>query len=279
MATDLLHPGGYLKLKQMAEILDSSDAWSMDHIDVKKLEALNDKAVSPSSAFHKDRRGEDRVKIGKELPLTDCYVAPCVASCPIHQDIPEYIYLMGEGRYAEALAVILEKNPLVNITLAVILEKNPLVNITGWICDHQCQHHCTRMDYEGPIAIREIKHLAGELGFAEYLSEIWSGIEAPSDVKAAVVGAGPAGLAASYFLARAGYDVSLFEREAKAGGVVRNVIPEFRIPEEVVQKDVDFILSYGVKAHFSQDASALTVEELQPGCFSSDCGRTQEERF
>ena len=81
-------------------------------------------------------------------------------------------------------------------------------------------------------------------------------------MKAAVVGAGPAGLAASYFLARAGYDVSLFEREAKAGGVVQNVIPEFRIPEEVVQKDVDFILSYGVKAHFSQDASALTVEEL-----------------
>ena len=189
------------------------------------------------------------MKIGKALPLTDCYVAPCVTACPIHQDIPEYVYLMGEGRYAEALAVI--------------LEKNPLVNITGWICDHQCQHHCTRMDYEGPIAIREIKRLAGELGFAEYLSEIWSGIEAPSDVKAAVIGAGPAGLAASYFLARAGYDVSLFEREAKAGGVVENVIPEFRIPEEVVQKDVDFILSYGVKAHFSQDSSALTVEELR----------------
>ena len=249
VATDLLHPGGYLKLKQMAEILDSSEAWSMDRIDVKKLEALNDKAVSPTSAFHKDRRGEDSVKIGKALPLTDCYVAPCVTVCPIHQDIPEYVYLMGEGRYAEALAVI--------------LEKNPLVNITGWICDHQCQHHCTRMDYEGSIAIREIKRLAGELGFAEYLSEIWSGIEAPSDVKAAVVGAGPAGLAASYFLARAGYDVSLFEREAKAGGVVENVIPEFRIPEEVVQKDVDFILSYGVKAHFSQDSSALTVEELR----------------
>src|SRR5574344_1666754 len=108
-----------------------------------------------------------------------CYVSPCVEACPIHQDIPEYIQLMGEGKVAEALAVI--------------LDKNALPNITGWICDHQCQNHCTRLDYEGPVKIREMKRLAAEEGLSEFLSEIWVKPDEPADVKAAVVGAGPAG--------------------------------------------------------------------------------------
>ncbi|MCR5731733.1 MAG: FAD-dependent oxidoreductase, partial [Sphaerochaetaceae bacterium] len=203
--------------------------------------------------INKDFRGTDRVKIGTPLSLTDCYVAPCVEACPIHQDIPEYIQLMGAGEKAEALSLI--------------LEKNALPNITGWICDHQCQLHCTRMDYEGAIQIREIKRLAAEEGREEFLSEIWQKPEEPTEITAAVIGAGPAGLASCLFLVRAGFDVTLYEREKTAGGVVRNVIPEFRIPEEIVQRDVDFIISHGVKTHFGATAEETTVDALKAAGF------------
>ena len=249
VATDMLHPGGYMRLSQMADLVSHSAAGSYDHVDTALLEKLCSDARRPDSIYRKDYRGEDSVKLGKQLPMNDCYVAPCVASCPIHQDIPEYVCLMGEGRYAEALAVI--------------LDKNALPNITGWICDHQCQRHCSRMDYEGAIAIRKIKRLACELGEKEYMEEIWTSPGEPADVRAAVVGAGPAGLSAAFFLARAGFNVTLFEREEKAGGVVANVIPEFRIPEQVVQKDVDFIAQNGVSMIFGADPSTLDVSSLR----------------
>lgn len=249
LATDMLKPGGYLRMKQMVEILLSSDAWNMDHIDLEKISSLSERAQKAECYNGKEFRGTNKAKVGDELPLTDCYVAPCVQACPIHQDIPEYIQLMGEGRTAEALAVI--------------LEKNALPNITGWICDHQCQLHCTRMDYEGAVNIREVKRLAAENGYKEYISEIWQKPEDPADVKAAVVGAGPAGLAAALFLSRAGFQVALFEREESAGGVVRHVIPEFRIPEAIVQKDVDFILSHGVDAHFGVKPEEVTISALK----------------
>ena len=249
VATDMLRPGGYMKMSQLAGIVKDSEGASMESIDVERLRKVNSAALTPGNLTDKGFRGTDSVKIGQPLPLLDCYVAPCVAACPIHQDIPEYVYLMGEGRYAEALAVI--------------LDKNALPNITGWICDHQCQRHCSRMDYEGAIAIRKIKQLAAQKGQQEYLDEIWSSPEEPADVRAAVVGAGPAGLSAALFLARAGFDVTLLERENKAGGVVRNVIPEFRIPEDIVQKDVDFIASNGVKMVFGADPDSLTSESLK----------------
>ncbi len=249
LATDMLKPGGYARMRQLADILLESDAWDMKKIDLEKLDALSEKARDPEYIVNKDFRGTNRAKVGTPLPLTDCYVAPCVEACPIHQDIPEYIQLMGAGEKAQALSVI--------------LEKNALPNITGWICDHQCQLHCTRMDYEGAIQIREIKRLAAEEGRDEYLSTIWKKPEEPTEIKAAVIGAGPAGLAASLFLARAGFDVSLYEREKSAGGVVRNVIPEFRIPENVIQRDVDFILSHGVKTYFGVSAVDTTVDALK----------------
>lgn len=253
VATDLLHPGGYLRLGQMAGLIADSSAGEKDTVDVDALSLLAEEAVGPDSPYRKDLRGEDSVKLSRPLPSLDCYVAPCVAACPIHQDIPEYVYLMSQGQYAEALAVI--------------LDKNALPNITGWICDHQCQLHCTRMDYEGAIAIRKIKKLACEMGGKEYMEEIFCAPEEPADVKAAVVGAGPAGLSAAFFLARAGFDVTLYERESSAGGVVRNVIPSFRIPEAVVDKDVDFIRKNGVKMVFNADLDAMYCEKLKEAGF------------
>lgn len=246
LATDMLKPGGYTRMRQMVEICNNSRGWDMDHVDISKLRELTKKAMVPDGPVSKSFRGFDRAKVGSELSLFDCYVAPCVEACPIHQPIPDYIALAGEGRLAEALTLI--------------YMSNPLPNITGWICDHQCQNHCTRMDYEGAVKIREVKRLCAEKGFAEYKKEIWPGAEEPADIKAAIIGAGPAGLAASYFLSQAGFETHVFEKEANAGGVVMNTIPSFRIPENAVEKDISFIKDNGVVFHFSTETN---VEKLK----------------
>ncbi|HRV23632.1 MAG TPA: FAD-dependent oxidoreductase, partial [Sphaerochaeta sp.] len=190
------------------------------------------------TATTKEFRGTDSIKIHERLPLVDCYVAPCVNACAIHQDIPEYVQLVGEGRYGEALSVI--------------YEKNALPAITSHICDHQCQLHCTRMDYEGAVKIRDMKRIAVERGFADYL-QLWEGATEKTEYRAAVIGAGPGGLSAAYFLARAGFDTTVYEREESAGGVVRHVIPGFRLPVEAIESDVEFIKAHGVEFHFGVD--------------------------
>lgn len=247
LATDMLKPGGYTRMKQMVEICNTSKGWDMDHIDISKLTALTKKASVPDGIIAKSFRGENKAKVNDELGLFDCFVAPCVEACPIHQPIPDYISLAGEGRIAEALALI--------------YTSNALPNITGWICDHQCQNHCTRMDYEGPVKIREVKRLCAEDGFAEYKKEIWEENEIASDIKAAVIGAGPAGLAAAYFLSRSGFETHVFEKESNAGGVVMNIIPEFRIPSNAVEKDIEFIKDNGVEFHFSANTSIDKLKE------------------
>ena len=247
LATDMLHPGGYAKMKQLCEICkEAPEAWKKETIDVSRLRKFVEEVSSPKGIAGKEFRGTNSSKVGTPLSLFDCYVAPCVEACPIHQPIPEYVALAGEGRLAEALSLI--------------YTSNALPNITGWICDHQCQNHCTRMDYEGPVQIREVKRIAAEKGFDEFKASMWEKPDEPADVKAAVIGAGPAGLAAAYFLAVAGFDTSVFEKEKNAGGVVANIIPEFRIPLEAVEKDVQFIKDNGVKFNFGTEK---TIKELR----------------
>ena len=246
MATDLLKPGGYLRLAECARELDRSDAWSMTRIDVARLEALA--AGSVTAEFtQKSWRAPGAADTGGALPLTDCYVAPCVSACAIHQDIPEYIRLLAEERYADALDVI--------------YRNNALPAITGHICDHQCQYHCTRLDYDGPLKIRDLKKVALEHGWAEYRRRWHKPAGAGSRHPVAVLGMGPAGLSAGYFLARAGHPVTLFEREASAGGVCGHIVPRFRLPEALVRHDIDFVAEHGVRFEYGCDP-ALTVDGL-----------------
>ncbi|WP_032696010.1 putative selenate reductase subunit YgfK [Raoultella planticola] len=247
MATDLLKPGGYLRLSECMRELEQSDGWKMTQVDVTRLNALAEKAVSMAYT-QKHWKPNDRIDIGEKLPLTDCYVAPCVTACAIKQDIPEYIRLMGEQRYADALELI--------------YQRNALPAITGHICDHQCQYNCTRLDYDSALHIRELKKIALEKGWEEYQQRWHKPAGSGTRHPVAVIGAGPAGLAAGYFLARAGHPVTLFEREANAGGVVRNIIPQFRIPAELVEHDIDFVIRHGVNLVYGCDPH-LSVEKLQ----------------
>jgi len=241
MATELLKPGGYGRLTDCLNLLEEEPSWNKTGIDVKALARLAKESLR-ADFTQKDFRGWDKVSVPGPLPLFDCYVAPCKVACPIHQDVPEYIRLVGQKRYREALDLI--------------YGRNALPAITAWICDHQCQSHCTRLDYEGAVQIREMKKVAVEKGWDDFKGS-WKKPSAHDTAPAAVIGAGPAGLSAAFFLARQGVPVTIFEKARDAGGVVSQVLPRFRIPAEAVRQDIDFIQAQGVEIRYGAGRETL----------------------
>ena len=221
VATTLLKPGGYQRLTQMAKLLDKENA-PFEKIDVEAAGKLAEEAVEDPHHVKAMKPLPSR-KMKKEVPLMDCFVAPCKEGCPIHQDITTYLQLVGEEKYEEAMEVIAEKNPL------------PF--ITGTICAHNCMSKCTRNFYETPVHIREMK------------------------LKAAVIGGGPAGMAAAYFLRKGGMEVTLFEAKESLGGVVRHVIPPFRISEDAIEKDAEILRKMQVDIRCNTKVESL--EELK----------------
>lgn len=236
MATELLKPGGYLRMASIARKLEPmvEERRQPEIIDVEKLNRFAEEALR-ENYYRKDWRGTRKVFIDQELPLTDCYIAPCVLSCPIRQDIPEYIRLAGDGQYDKALELI--------------YLKNPLPNITGHICDHQCMYNCTRLDYEGTVDIREVKRISAEQGKITYDTKSRVTTE-QLGTKVAVIGAGPAGLSAAFFLAKAGFKVTVFEKQDSPGGVITYILPNFRIPASAIEKDISVIKALGADFKF-----------------------------
>ena len=230
VATTILKPGGYARLKQIAGVFANTPYKEFEGVNAGAVRALADGAVT--SKYHiKDIKPKKSRKSKKELPLMNCFMAPCSEACPISQDISAYMELVDKGDYAGALRLI--------------MTKNPLPHITGTICPHNCMQSCTRNFYETSVQIRNAKLLAAKRGYDEVLASL-SPAAIDNPIKIAIVGGGPAGLAAAYFLKMAGNDVTIFNASSSLGGVVRNVIPSFRIPKENVLADISFIEKLGV---------------------------------
>ncbi len=243
VATTLLKVGGYDRLHQLAWQLRACD-YDMDDTDTEAIGEL--RAYYGSDPYYqKPLKPLPLRKSDDPVPLFDCYSAPCSGGCPIHQDIPEYIRLVMNEDYDNALRVITQKNPL------------PF--ITGTICSHRCQTKCTRQFYDDSVPIRELKLFAAQNGYDALMKDITQ--PAPTGRKVAVIGAGAAGLSAAYFLARAGIQADVFEKSAQAGGIVRNVIPAFRIPDESIDNDIALIEKMG--ANLMLGTPAPSMDELR----------------
>ncbi|MGD8717373.1 MAG: FAD-dependent oxidoreductase [Candidatus Zixiibacteriota bacterium] len=167
--------------------------------------------------------------------------APCRSACPIDQAAQGYVALIAEGKFREALALI--------------RRQNPLPGVCGRVCHHPCEADCFRGELDAPVSIRSLKRFAADWEAANepdysYVDEY--DIE-KKDERVAVVGAGPAGLTCASDLALAGYEVHVFEALPTAGGMLRVGIPSYRLPDDVLDRDVGFLVKLGVQFHYNAE--------------------------
>ena len=172
----------------------------------------------------------DAVKIMKEDRTYADNIVPCRSTCPAHIDIPRYIRYVKNGEYEKATAVI--------------REKVPFPETLGSICNHVCESECKRNELGEPVSICKLKRAAAADDSGSWKAR--SVRRDPTGKKVAVLGAGPAGLTAAYYLAKKGHAVTVFEKNAKAGGQCRYGIPSYRLPDEVLDKEIADILETGI---------------------------------
>lgn len=202
--------------------------------------------VCPTGAIQ-DVRGV----FSKESPRHMAYI-PCKDQCPAHTDIPTYIRLAGQGAYSDAVSVLREK-----LTFPHSL---------GYICTHVCETGCKRSHVNEAVSIRELKRFA-----VENDSEMaWKGKtrkSAPTGKKVAVIGGGPAGMTAAYYLAKQGVAVTVYERQALAGGMLSYGIPKYRLPQEIVNNEIAILREAGIDMRLNTPVKSL--EELKSEAYDA----------
>jgi NADPH-dependent glutamate synthase beta subunit-like oxidoreductase len=155
--------------------------------------------------------------------------APCQTACPVHLDIPAYTALIAKGKFKESLDLI--------------RRKMPLPSVCGRVCLHPCEEVCARKEVDQAIAIEALKGFVAD----NVSEESPKPIEQTQSEKVAIIGSGPAGLAAAYDLIRLGYGVTIFEALASAGGMLAVGIPDHRLPRDILNRDIDYIKALGVE--------------------------------
>jgi NADH-quinone oxidoreductase subunit F len=176
--------------------------------------------------------------------------SPCQNTCPANVDVPIYVDLIRQRRFAEAYEVIRNENPL------------PVV--CGRVCNHPCEGKCNRAKLDEPIAIRELKMFAADYAMKLNGQRPRPKVAPPNGKKVAIVGAGPAGLTAAYYLAIKGYGITVYEALPVAGGMLAVGIPEYRLPKKTLQAEIDSILELGVELKLGQALGRdFSLEDLQ----------------
>jgi putative selenate reductase len=253
VCSDLLRPGGYLRLGQYLENLASAmRAENSSTLDEFVCSGLTESSVSKHDAarqhlmayaasvianplYHKESYDRSHTKTERGLDLFDCIQAPCTDACDVDQKVPNYMRLVRAGNI-EGAAEITRKD-------------NPLPSILGRACHHPCEPVCLRTHIDQPLAIREIKR---------FITENESPATTPpppssAAASIAVVGAGPCGLSAASFLARAGHAVVVFEAGSSSGGMVSGTIPDYRAAGHSVARDLDHIRGLGIEVRHNQE--------------------------
>jgi len=194
----------------------------------------------------------------KKCPAAVCdtlMISPCQHTCPVGINIPRYVGHIAAGEYKEAVETI--------------RERNPFPAICGRICSHPCEFRCRRGELDDPVAIRALKRFASDWYF-EHVTEDPEPFPQTQSQQVAVVGAGPTGLACAYFLAQMGYPTTVFEALPVGGGMLSVAIPEFRLPREIIEKEIDYIAKRGVDIRYNTPINVnFTVEDLRKDGFSA----------
>ena len=174
----------------------------------------------------------------------------CVATCPTHMPIPEYISAVRDGDYERGLKLL--------------YDSNPFSQICGKVCTRRCETTCAASHEGDPIAIRWLKrHITEQVPYEKYRDIIGGPLPATGK-KIAIIGAGPAGMTAAFDLARKGHEVSVYEARSHAGGMTRYGIPEYRLPFETIQREIDLIVSMGVEMHYdTRVGTDIQMQQLQ----------------
>ena len=261
VCSDLLKTGGYLRLLQYPEQVDAAfDAAGATGIDdfVRRralagglvaddtspaecaLANLREYAarVTADRRYAKATLATGHSKTARALGAFDCIAAPCLDECPIDQQVPRYMRAVRDGNLAEAARIT--------------RLDNPLPAILGRVCDHHCEHTCVRTHLDEPLAIRQVKRFIAD---AEPAAAVAGGnadavpgrLPGP---RVAIVGAGPAGLAAAEWLARAGARVTVLEEHPYAGGMVGGAIPAYRLPQDQIAQDLAVLERLGVELRY-----------------------------
>lgn len=229
------------------------------YIDIEKCTGCGDCAkVCPVTVPNRFNEGLDYVKatyrkfpqaIPSAFAIDKRGTAPCKAACPAHISVQGYVALIADGKYKEALKLIKQENPL------------PVV--CGRVCNHPCESACKRGEVDEPVSIMYLKRFVADLDLndeTKYVPEI----KEDKGKKVAVIGAGPAGLSAAYYLAVEGYKVVIFESLPVAGGMLAVGIPEYRLPKNVLNAEIDTIKEMGVEIRLNTKVGEdISFDELR----------------
>jgi putative selenate reductase len=263
ICSDLLKPGGYGRLWQYIENIrkdfgDEKAERIEDHILISSgkpdqslpeaaLMNLNRYAdrVTGESAYKKKMLTDPDIKTHRPLRYFDCIHTPCVDTCPTNQKIPGYMFAVSRDDLAAAFETI--------------FDTNPFPSVTGMVCDHLCQLKCTRINYDEALHIREIKRFVAE----NYSPDLHRDLIKSNGEKAAIIGAGPAGLSCAWFLRKAGFEVHVFEQKNMAGGMVSAAIPSFRLTGEAIDRDISRILASGIDLHHGYHINKDNFNEIR----------------